>query len=207
MLRKAEVLVRSRWTWCGGGPAASSMRARRAPSRNGTTRRPSKKPRCERKRLAKPKTGPRVGPADEAHSGASTLDLEVRLQSEKGPSEDPQDVGENMEPRGSEVFQPHLPQKVEEEEGGGETGTAGPSTSLQMEPEETSRQTSEPDNSIFLNEDSNQPLPMDRFFGSVAFTQDLPPASFSRTNTSRREFRRMHFIAKEEDEESGEEVV
>ncbi|XP_070812473.1 UPF0688 protein C1orf174 homolog [Pituophis catenifer annectens] len=185
------------------------MRARRAPSRNGTTRRPSKKPRCERKRLAKPKTGPRVGPADEAHSGASTLDLEVRLQSEEeGPSEDPQDVAEeNMEPRRSEVFQTHLPQEVEEEEGEEETDTAGASSSLQMEPEETSGQTGEPDNSIFLNEDSNQPLPMDRFFGSVAFTQDLPPASFSRTNTSRREFRRMHFIAKEEDEESGEEVV
>lgn len=149
------------------------------PSRNGTTRRPSKKPRCDRKGVAKQKTGPQVGPADEAHSGASNLDLEVRLQSEeKGPSGEPQDVAEEkMEPRRSEVFQPHLPQKVEEEEeekqeeGGEETGTAGASTSLQMEPEEASGQASEPDNSIFLNEDSNQPLPMDRFFGSVAFTQ------------------------------------
>uniref|UniRef100_A0A2D4Q759 CA174 protein n=1 Tax=Micrurus surinamensis TaxID=129470 RepID=A0A2D4Q759_MICSU len=181
------------------------MRAWRGPSQNGTSRRPSKKPRCERKRGPRQKAGPQVGLADEAPSGASALDLEVRLQSvEKGPSEDPQDVAkENREPR-SEVFRPHLPQKVEE---GEETGTDGTSTSVQMEPEEASGQTGEPDNSIFLNEDSNQPLPMDRFFGSVVFTQDLPPASFSRTNTSRREFRRTHFIAKEEDEESGEELA
>uniref|UniRef100_A0A8C6XVR1 CA174 protein n=1 Tax=Naja naja TaxID=35670 RepID=A0A8C6XVR1_NAJNA len=187
------------------------MRARRGPSQNGTTKRPSKKPRCERKRGPRQKAGLQVGLADEAPLGASTLDLEVRLQSEeKGPSEDTQDVAkENREPRRSELFRPHLPQKVEEEEDqeeGEETGTGGASTSVQMEPEEASSQTGELDNSIFLNEDSNQPLPMDRFFGSAAFTQDLPPASFLRTNTSRREFRRMHFIAKE-DEESEEEVA
>uniref|UniRef100_A0A8C5RN30 CA174 protein n=1 Tax=Laticauda laticaudata TaxID=8630 RepID=A0A8C5RN30_LATLA len=188
------------------------MRARRGPSQNGTSRRPSKKPRCERKRGPRQKAGSQVGPANEAPLGASTLDLEVRLQSEeKGPSEDPQDVADkNREPRRTELFRPHLPQKAEEgkdQDEGEETNTGGTSTSVQMEPEEASSQIGELDNSVFLNEDSNQPLPMDRFFGSVAFTQDLPPACFSRTNTSRREFRRMHFIAKEEEEESGEEVA
>ncbi|XP_032088231.1 UPF0688 protein C1orf174 homolog [Thamnophis elegans] len=177
------------------------MRARRGPSHNGTTRRPSKKPRCEKKRGAKKTTGPGVGLAVEAHSGASTLDLEARVPNEENPQDGAQ---ENTEPRRSEAFRPHWPQEGEEEEGD-ETA----STSLQMEPEEASGQISEPDNSVFLDEDSNQPLPMDRFFGSMAFTQDPPPAaSFSRSNTSRREFRRMHFIAKEEEEEeSGEEVV
>ncbi|XP_026576670.1 UPF0688 protein C1orf174 homolog [Pseudonaja textilis] len=181
------------------------MRTRRGPLQNGTSRRPSKKPRCERKRGPRQKAGSQVGPADEAPLGASTLDLEVRLQSEeKGPPEDPQDVAdENREPRRTEEGE------GEDQDEGEETDMGGASTSVQMEPEEASGQIGELDNSVFLNEDSNQPLPMDRFFGSVAFTQDLPPASFSRTNTSRREFRRMHFIAKEEEEEeeSGEEVA
>ncbi|XP_070615117.1 UPF0688 protein C1orf174 homolog [Erythrolamprus reginae] len=182
------------------------MRARRGPSRNGTTKSPSKKPRCERKRGAKQKAGAQLGLAAEA--------LELRLQGEEGPSKDPQDVAEeNAGPGASEATQPHLSRKAEgeeeeeEPEEGGKACTAGASNALQREPGQASGQASEPDNSIFLNEDSNQPLPMDRFFGSVAFTQDLPPASFSRTNTSRREFRRMHFIAKEEEEESGDEAV
>ncbi|NXN42377.1 CA174 protein, partial [Rhinoptilus africanus] len=61
------------------------------------------------------------------------------------------------------------------------------------------------DNSAFLDEDSNQPMPVDRFFGDVEFLQDLPPVGLPSTTMSRREFRRLHFIAKEDEEE--EDVV
>uniref|UniRef100_A0A8C3K6T7 Chromosome 1 open reading frame 174 n=1 Tax=Calidris pygmaea TaxID=425635 RepID=A0A8C3K6T7_9CHAR len=62
------------------------------------------------------------------------------------------------------------------------------------------------DNSAFLDEDSNQPMPVDRFFGDMEFIQDLPPVPLPTTTMSRREFRRLHFIAKEDDEEE-EDVV
>ncbi|NWW43434.1 CA174 protein, partial [Pedionomus torquatus] len=62
------------------------------------------------------------------------------------------------------------------------------------------------DSSAFLDEDSNQPMPVDRFFGDVEFIQDLPPVAIPSTTMSRREFRRLHFIAKEEEEEE-EDVV
>ncbi|NXN58942.1 CA174 protein, partial [Rynchops niger] len=60
------------------------------------------------------------------------------------------------------------------------------------------------DNSAFLDEDSNQPMPVDRFFGDVEFIQDLPPVALPSTTMSRREFRRLHFIAKEDEEEEEE---
>ncbi|XP_065552667.1 UPF0688 protein C1orf174 homolog [Lathamus discolor] len=61
------------------------------------------------------------------------------------------------------------------------------------------------DSSTFLDEDSNQPMPMDRFFGDVEFLQDLPAVALPSTTMSRRELRKLHFIAKEEEEE--EDVV
>ncbi|CAM9783643.1 unnamed protein product [Bubo scandiacus] len=63
------------------------------------------------------------------------------------------------------------------------------------------------DNSAFLDEDSNQPMPADRFFGDVEFIQDLPPVALPSTMISRREFRKLHFIAKEDEEEEEEDVV
>ncbi|NXL27622.1 CA174 protein, partial [Glaucidium brasilianum] len=62
------------------------------------------------------------------------------------------------------------------------------------------------DNSAFLDEDSNQPMPVDRFFGDVQFIQDLPPVALPSTMMSRREFRKLHFIAKEDEEEEEEDV-
>uniref|UniRef100_A0A7N4NNZ0 Uncharacterized protein n=1 Tax=Sarcophilus harrisii TaxID=9305 RepID=A0A7N4NNZ0_SARHA len=55
------------------------------------------------------------------------------------------------------------------------------------------------DNSIFLDEDSNQPMPVNRFFGNVELMQDLPPVSPPCPSMSRREFRKMHFRAKDDD--------
>ncbi|NXI72008.1 CA174 protein, partial [Anseranas semipalmata] len=57
------------------------------------------------------------------------------------------------------------------------------------------------DNSAFLDDDSNQPMPVDRFFGNIDFVQDQPAVALPSTTTSRREFRRLHFIAKEDEEE------
>ncbi|NXA18727.1 CA174 protein, partial [Ibidorhyncha struthersii] len=62
------------------------------------------------------------------------------------------------------------------------------------------------DNSAFLDEDSNQPMPVDRFFGDVEFIKDLPPVALPSMTMSRREFRRLHFIAKEDEEEEEEDV-
>ncbi|NXI96059.1 CA174 protein, partial [Psophia crepitans] len=64
----------------------------------------------------------------------------------------------------------------------------------------------QPDNSAFLDEDSNQPMPVDRFFGDGEFIQDLPAVVLPSTTMSRREFRKLHFIAKEEEEEEEDAV-
>ncbi|XP_068014264.1 UPF0688 protein C1orf174 homolog [Melanerpes formicivorus] len=61
--------------------------------------------------------------------------------------------------------------------------------------------------SALLNEDSNQPMPVARFFGDLQLLQDLPAAAPPSTLMSRREFRKLHIIAKEEEEEEEEEDV
>ncbi|KFU95423.1 UPF0688 protein C1orf174, partial [Chaetura pelagica] len=60
------------------------------------------------------------------------------------------------------------------------------------------------DSSAFLDEDSNQPMPVARFFGDVELLRDLPAVALPSTATSRREFRKLHFIAKEDEEEEDE---
>ncbi|XP_006873176.1 PREDICTED: UPF0688 protein C1orf174-like [Chrysochloris asiatica] len=57
------------------------------------------------------------------------------------------------------------------------------------------------DNSDFLDDDSNLPMPVSRFFGNVELMQDLPPASSACPSMSRREFRKMHFRAKDDDDD------
>ncbi|NXB01093.1 CA174 protein, partial [Cnemophilus loriae] len=60
------------------------------------------------------------------------------------------------------------------------------------------------------DEDSNQPMPVHRFFGDVELTflidlifslQDLPAVVLPSMTRSRREARKLHFIAKEDDDE------
>ncbi|NXJ28748.1 CA174 protein, partial [Dicrurus megarhynchus] len=55
------------------------------------------------------------------------------------------------------------------------------------------------------DEDSNQPMPVHRFFGDVEL--DLPAVVLPSMTRSRREARKLHFIAKEEDDEEEEEDV
>ncbi|GAB1289306.1 UPF0688 protein C1orf174 homolog [Apodemus speciosus] len=58
------------------------------------------------------------------------------------------------------------------------------------------------DSSVFLDDDSNQPMPVSRFFGNVELMQDLPPAASSCPSMSRREFRNMHFRAKDDEDDA-----
>ncbi|XP_061457076.1 UPF0688 protein C1orf174 homolog isoform X2 [Rhineura floridana] len=203
------------------------MRARRGPSHKATDRRPSKKLKCDKRSLAKLEIqgasicGSSKWSADKATSEVNLPSLRMMLQSEG--KEMPKIQGDDLSveplapgtdskfPRadGEAVFQPQV-QNVEEEEEEVESGEeescgAGLSDESEMEPDVPNPGV-ELDNSVFLNEDSNQPLPVDRFFGSVAFMQDLPAAPLSRPTASRREFRKGHFIAKEDDEEE-EEVI
>ncbi|XP_029434504.1 UPF0688 protein C1orf174 homolog [Rhinatrema bivittatum] len=57
------------------------------------------------------------------------------------------------------------------------------------------------DSSVFWDEDSNQPMPLGRFFENAELMQDIPPVVPSHASMSRREFRKLHFKAKEEDED------
>ncbi|NXR80821.1 CA174 protein, partial [Pycnonotus jocosus] len=63
------------------------------------------------------------------------------------------------------------------------------------------------------DEDSNQPMPVHRFFGDVELTflvdlifslQHLPAVELPSVTRSRREARKLHFIAKEDDDDDDE---
>ncbi|XP_063799529.1 UPF0688 protein C1orf174 homolog [Pseudophryne corroboree] len=62
------------------------------------------------------------------------------------------------------------------------------------------------DASPFLDEDSNQPMPLGRFFENADLMQDFPPVATSCASMSRRELRNLHFRAKEEDEDDDDEL-
>nr|XP_020013957.1 UPF0688 protein C1orf174 homolog [Castor canadensis] len=89
-----------------------------------------------------------------------------------------------------------------EESNGSSAGQAG----LVPEAEESRAPLLQMDNSIFLDDDSNQPMPVSRFFGNVELMQDLPPASSSCPSMSRREFRKMHFRAKDDEDDDDAEM-
>nr|ACM08587.1 C1orf174 [Salmo salar] len=60
------------------------------------------------------------------------------------------------------------------------------------------------DKSIFLDDDSNQVLPVEKFFGNMEVVQDCPQRSAASLTFSRRELRRRQYYAKEDsDEEEG----
>ena len=61
------------------------------------------------------------------------------------------------------------------------------------------------DSSVFLDDDSNQPMPVSCFFGNAELMQDLPPASSSCPSMSIQEVRKMPFRAKDaEDDAEGQ---
>ncbi|NXS58957.1 CA174 protein, partial [Brachypteracias leptosomus] len=75
-----------------------------------------------------------------------------------------------------------------------------------LEDADAPKQPMQLDSSALLNEDSNQPMPVSRFFGDVECLRDLPAVALPSTMLSRREVRKLHFIAKEDEEEEEEDV-
>ncbi|KAJ8264964.1 hypothetical protein COCON_G00140630 [Conger conger] len=57
------------------------------------------------------------------------------------------------------------------------------------------------DNSIFLDDDSNQVLPVGQFFGNIELDQDYPARAPASLPMSRREYRRLHYIAKDDSDD------
>nr|XP_023649419.1 UPF0688 protein C1orf174 homolog isoform X1 [Paramormyrops kingsleyae] len=57
------------------------------------------------------------------------------------------------------------------------------------------------DNSIFLDDDSNQIMPVGQFFGNLELVQDYPPRIPLESHISRREYRRLHYIARDDSDE------
>ncbi|XP_043918882.1 UPF0688 protein C1orf174 homolog [Protopterus annectens] len=73
------------------------------------------------------------------------------------------------------------------------------------EPEVQERVSVQMDNSIFVDEDSNQPMPVEKFFGNVGLMLDYPPLPVFPHPMNRREYRRLHFRAKEDDDLNADE--
>ncbi|XP_064813151.1 UPF0688 protein C1orf174 homolog isoform X3 [Oncorhynchus masou masou] len=59
------------------------------------------------------------------------------------------------------------------------------------------------DKSVFLDDDSNQVLPVEKFFGNMEVVQDCPRRSTATSTFSRREHRRRQYYAKEDSDEEG----
>ncbi|KAJ8371148.1 hypothetical protein SKAU_G00111760 [Synaphobranchus kaupii] len=60
----------------------------------------------------------------------------------------------------------------------------------------------EVDSSIFLDDDSNQVMPVGQFFGNIELDQDYPAARApASVPMSRREYRRLHYIAKDDSDD------
>uniref|UniRef100_A0A674ELS7 UPF0688 protein C1orf174 homolog n=2 Tax=Salmo trutta TaxID=8032 RepID=A0A674ELS7_SALTR len=59
------------------------------------------------------------------------------------------------------------------------------------------------DKSVFLDDDSNQVLPVEKFFGNMEVVQDCPRRSTATSTFSRREHRRQQYYAKEDSDEEG----
>ncbi|KAJ8257600.1 hypothetical protein GJAV_G00187520 [Gymnothorax javanicus] len=57
------------------------------------------------------------------------------------------------------------------------------------------------DSPIYLDDDSNQVLPVGQFFGNIELVQDFPARAPSSESMSRREYRRLHYVAKIDSDE------
>ncbi|KGL97003.1 UPF0688 protein C1orf174, partial [Charadrius vociferus] len=188
-------------------------------------RRPSKRLKCEKNSLLKSELGLTCGSAgfretpktsDGDQHSEDLGDCNV-IQKNKGESI-PETNKEKQKKEDNVSLKPHA---VKSSSAPSETGSdenlhnhvcseeEGSSESLlsdgsSLEDGDLPEKPIELDNSIFLDEDSNQPMPVARFFGDVEFIKDLPPVALPSTTMSRREFRRLHFIAKEDEEEEEE---
>ncbi|KAM9175927.1 UPF0688 protein C1orf174 homolog [Mergus octosetaceus] len=209
----------------GASRGAGRGRSRQSSSRKAADRQPSKRLKCEKNSLVKseqegrtcgtgnlavrreaPKTS-----AEDSHSEDSG-DCNT-IQQKKGESI-PETGEERQEKEHKVSLKPfaeksssapsktesneNLQSHVSSEEESCETVLSDKSS---LKDGDVPKKLTELDNSAFLDEDSNQPMPVDRFFGNIDFIQDQPAVALPSTTMSRREFRRLHFIAKEDEEE------
>ncbi|OXB78115.1 UNVERIFIED_CONTAM: hypothetical protein H355_007257 [Colinus virginianus] len=193
-----------------GGQERAGAGSGQASSRQAAGRRPSKRLRCEKSSrvtsalgghpCAAPSAagdeGSRPGRSESAAgNGGGEEGKERGLSSEPfaaKPSGAPSESGEDVRDRGCG------------EESGCESVLWEGSG---LEDGDVPKKPTELDNSAFLDEDSNQPMPLDRFFGNIDFMQDQLAAVLPSTAMSRREYRRLHFIAKEDEEEEEEDAL
>ncbi|XP_067270008.1 UPF0688 protein C1orf174 homolog isoform X2 [Pseudorasbora parva] len=80
------------------------------------------------------------------------------------------------------------------------TGLTSGSAEVKMDQTVHSSQTRE-DPSIFFDEDSNHIFPVEQFFGNLDVVEDNPRRTPGSKRMSRREYRSMHYYAKEDSEE------
>ncbi|NXL03648.1 CA174 protein, partial [Mesembrinibis cayennensis] len=200
-------------------------------SRKASDRRPSKRLKCEKNSLEKSELeGLTCGSENLPASGETpkTPDEDQRsedpgnrniIQQKKGESipetnEDKQEKEHNVSLKPRAVKSSGAPSKMDsaenvhnpacsEEESSCESVLSDGSS---LEDGDLPKKPIQLDSGAFLDEDSNQPMPVDRFFGDVEFIQDLPAVVLPSTTMSRREFRKLHFIAKEDEEEEEEDV-
>lgn len=194
------------------------------PSHKATDKRTSKKFKCDKGQLVKSELRKLVPKSESAALPGAPLQAPCR--------DEPLEVAEDsrvppLPPQGEEAG-PSAPREttglpfghgrivsgacsVRTEDGlsgalpGGESdsgSTAGGGSTLEVE--QVRPPLLQMDSSVFLDDDSNQPMPVSCFFGNVEFMQDLPPASSSCPSVSRREFRKMHFRAKDDEEEEAD---
>ncbi|XP_036389581.1 UPF0688 protein C1orf174 homolog isoform X2 [Megalops cyprinoides] len=78
---------------------------------------------------------------------------------------------------------------------------SGLNGSLEEAEESETNMQMEMDNSVFFDEDSNQVMPVGQFFGNIELVQDYPPRAHAAVAMSRRQYRRLHYIAKEDSDD------
>ncbi|XP_036316837.1 UPF0688 protein C1orf174 homolog isoform X2 [Pipistrellus kuhlii] len=191
------------------------MRSRKTSSHKATDRRTSKKFKCDRGQLVKSELQKLV---PKSESGSAALpqappespggnEPPAPAREEDGPAPPGEEAG-IAAPRGSAGL-PFGHGRVVSDTCSARTADGPPRALPGGEPDSSSAaggSVLQMDGSAFLDDDSNQPMPVSRFFGNVELMQDLPPASASCPSVSRREFRKMHFRAKDDDEEEDAEM-
>ncbi|XP_014378483.2 UPF0688 protein C1orf174 homolog [Alligator sinensis] len=200
--------------------------ALRASSHKATCRQPSKRLKREKSSLVNsglqelvsgsegvPSARERAETSDEDVEGSVHDHLRLESKGNNGPTvnEDIRGNGNHVSIKPSALKASSCPPKTEsdgtlvqnqdlsvDEESSCESAESAES---ELEPADLQKKPLQLDNNTFLDEDSNQPMPVDRFFGNIEFIQDLPAAALPCTAMSRREFRKLHFIAKEDDDD------
>ncbi|NXS76147.1 CA174 protein, partial [Pandion haliaetus] len=200
-------------------------------SHNATDRRPSKKLKCEKNSLVKSELdgltrasgnlaalgeAPKTPDGDQHSEDSGDRNI---IQQKKGGSipeadEEKQEKKHNVSLRPRAVKSSSAPSKMDSDENLHDHVCSEDESSCEsvlsdgssLEDADVPKKPLQLGSSAFLDEDSNQPMPVDRFFGDVEFIQDLPAVALPSTTMSRREFRKLHFIAKEDEEEEEEDV-